>query len=361
MKNQAIIISSGNINDPVLETLMQKRDAELKALAIKNAKHFAKRNLPAPEGDNISNYTGEIKAGYEKLAADVFHYLQPAAHFPEAKMDADYFREIDKNLEAGIKERQALNSNDEYELGNFSQGNIPFRIRIALISTAIITVGEILFNTKALQVTGENMLFALILSISVSFAVLAFSHLAPSLYKGAKTKLKRLLIVVGSLLLATILFTALAIFRSKYLEIHDIHLNPIYFVIINLFFFIVSSLLSFFVMPSWTEIKENSHKLKILHSIKKRNKEIEQLKKERQSIKTTILERTKGRIRIAFHTNYAIDRIRKMYWESLETFKTTNLTFRTDRVAPDCFGDVLSEPDIENFNFSIITTNNKQP
>jgi hypothetical protein len=356
MKTRAITISTGNIYDPVLEEMMQKRDTELKELARKNAKHFAKRNLPAPEGDSLIHYTGEIKAGYEKLAADVFHYLQPAAHFPEAKADADYFREKDNNLVKEINEKESQNHNDQYELNDFDQSSIPSRIKWAVIATLLITLGEIVFNTKAFQVTGESMLFALILSVCISFAVFVFSHVSPMLYKQAKTKLQRRLVIAGSIFFVTGLFSALAIFRSSYLATHDVHIEPFYFVIINLFFFIVSALLSFFVLPSWVEIKQNALRLKIHNAMKKRTKEIMQFKAERENIKSTILERTKLRIRIANHANYAADRIRKMFWESWEIFKTANLTFRTDGITPDCFSDIPPAPDIDDFNYTVINT-----
>jgi hypothetical protein len=357
MKNQAITISTGNIHDPIMEDMMQKRDGEIKDSARKNAKHFAKRNLPAAKGDNLTHYTGEIKAGYEKLAADVHAHLQPAGHLPEAKIDADYYEEKFNKLENEIKEKGEQNRNAEYELDGFDKSSIPARIRWALIGTIIITIGEIMFNTKAFQVTGENLLFALILSICISFAVFIFSHITPFLYKGTRTRLQRWLVIVGSLLLVTILFTALAIFRSEYLAIHDVHINPTYFVIINIFFFIVSALLSFFVLPPWTEIKQNALHMKTYYAVKRRKNEIKALQIEIEKIKVIILERTKLRMRIAHHANYAADRIRKMYWESLEIFKTTNLVFRTDGKAPDCFGEVLPEPDINDFNFTIVTQN----
>jgi len=357
MKKNEISISNCNIYDPVMEDMMQKRDAEIKETARRNAKHFAKRNLPAPNGDNLSHYTGEIRAGYEKLAADVNFHLQPSAHLPEAKMDAEHFKEKYNKLEADKKEKEDQNRNDEYELQDFDQSSIPVRIRWALISTIIITVGEIMFNTKAFQVTGENLLFALILSICISFAVFIFAHVTPFLYKGAKNKLQRILVVAGSLSLVTVLFIALAIFRSTYLAVHDVHINPTYFVIINLFFFIVSALISYFVLPTWAEIKQNALRLKIYYAINKRKKEIEQLKIEIGKIKETILERTKIRIRIAHQANYAADRIRKMYWESLETFKTTNLAYRTDSKTPDCFNEELPEPNIEDFNYTLTTSN----
>ena len=280
MKTKTITIASGNIYDPAMEEMMQKNDAKLKDLARMNAKHFAKRNLPAAMGDNCTHYTGEIKAGYEKLATDIYGHLQPSAHFPEAKMDAEYFREKVAKMEGEIKEKETQNHNDEYELNDFDQSSIPSRIRWAVIATLIITLGEIMFNTKAFQVTGENMLFALILSICISFAVFIFSHVTPFLYKTAKNKLQRWTVIGGSLFLVTVLFTALAIFRSSYLAVHDVHINPSYFVIINIFFFVVSALLSFFVLPSWTEIKQNALRLKIHHALNKRKKELERQKKK---------------------------------------------------------------------------------
>lgn len=258
MKTNAITIPVGNIHDPVLEDLLQKRDSALKILVEKNAKTFAQRNLPAPSGDNLLNYTSEIKAGYEKMAAEAFHYLQPDAHFPEAKADAEYFRDKIKSLDAEINDKEAQNKIDQMSLQDFAQNNIPSRILWAMVSTLIITLGEIMFNTKAFQVTGESLLFALILSICISMAVFLFAHITPMLYKAATTKIIRISVVVGALLLVTCLFTALAIFRSTYLASHDVHVEPVYFVIINLFFFIVSALISFFVLPSWTEIKQNA-------------------------------------------------------------------------------------------------------
>jgi hypothetical protein len=355
MKTKALTIPSGNIYDPVLEEMLQKRDAELKVSAEKNSKNFAQRNLPALVGDNLLNYTGEIKAGYEKLGTEVFHYLQPEAHFPEAKVDADYFREKVKNLDTEINEKEAQNQRDENTLKDFAQNSIPTRVLWAFLITFLITIGEIVFNTKSFQITRENLLFALILSIGVSISVFVFSHVTPMLYKAAKTKLQRLTVIVGSLLLITGLFTALAIFRSSYLATHDVHIQPGYFVIINLFFFIVSALLSFFVLPSWTEIKEHALMLKLQYVVKKRKKEIEQLKAEREKILTTIVERTKVRIRIAHYANYAIERIRKMYFETMGMFKTTNLTFRNDNTPPDCFSEDLPNLDIDNFYYSLIT------
>ena len=87
-----------------------------------------------------------------------------------------------------------------------------------------------------------------------------------------------------SFFLVASVFTTLAIFRSTYLASRDVNINPFNFVILNLFFFIVSSLLSFFIVPSWTEIKEQFNHLKRyvlpLESVTRRLEEVEERKEE---------------------------------------------------------------------------------
>ena len=359
MKTQALTINSGNIHFPAVEELIQKKSIELKDWARKEGKHFGKQNLPALDEESLAPRTGNLKAGCEHLAAEVSHLLQAAAGFPEAKMDADHFKEMDKGLDAKIKSREDKNRHDDYELGDHSHNNIPMRIKITAIATFIISIGETMYNTKSFQVTGESMLFAFILSICVSFAVFIFSHVAPFLYKGVKTPFQRRLVVIGSLLLVTLLFIALAIFRSKYLAKHDIDISPFYFVIINLFFFIVSTLISFFLLPSWAEIKENASKIKLALAITKRKKEIEEFKKQKEEIRKTILERTKNRVRIAHYANYSAERIRKLYFETVEIFKSTNLTYRTDQQIPISFSAIVPPIDIKDFEIIFNTSNTK--
>jgi hypothetical protein len=361
MKTKAVTLPTGNIFDPVLEEMLQKRDSELKVLAEKNAKNFAQRKLPNPKGDSLLIYTSDTKAGYEKLAADTCHYLQPEAHFPEAKIDAAYFKEKAKNLDTEINDKEAKNQNDENALKDFARNSVPSRITWALVATLFITIGEIAFNTKSFQIVGESMLFALLLSCCVSASVLLFSHIVPMLYKGAISKLQRIIIVAGSLLLITCLFIGLSVLRSSYLATHEVYVKPSYFVIINLFFFIVSALVSFFVMPTWAEIKQNALLLKLQYTVKRRKKEIERLKAELEKIKEIILERTKIRIRITHLANYTLERIRKMYYESIGIFKTTNMIYRSDNTPPDCFSQDPPIPEIESIYFTIINHNDDQP
>lgn len=327
----------GGINDSYLEEMIQKKDKELKEVVRKNAVHYASKNQPEPLGDALTPYVGEFKAGYEKLGADVIQHLQPSIHFPEAKVDADYLKEKNAQLEDEITQLQMHNTNDAYELEGFNPTELRNRMTWAIVALAVITLGEILFNSKALQLMGDSFLSALLMSVSISVGIYLFVHGCAFLYKKAKTKLQRRSIIIGGLAVVLMVFTALAMFRSRYLEAHNIQVHPAYFVAINVFFFIVSALIAYFMLPTWAELKQNAKKLGIYNMIRQRSKKIEQLIKEKGEIPTTVLERTKGRIRITHHTRNVLERLNKMYLESVEMFKSTNLIHRTDRKVPDCF------------------------
>lgn len=355
MKNQLSI--SPRQEDPALEKIIQLKDAELKEMARRNARHFAKRNLPSPTEGEFSHFTGDIKTGYEKLYAEVYKAKQPDAHFPEAKMDGDYFKDKDAGLSNKIKTLEDENHTDKYELENFHQGILPLKLWLVLVGTLVIFSGEVVFNAKAFQVITESLLFALVLSVAISFCVLVGSHYAAFRYKDARTTFKRRMIVLCSLASATIVFIVIARIRSLYLLNHDIDINPLYFVVFNLFLFVISAVLSFALLPTWHEVKEEIKHLRLDQAVKKRERQIEALHSERGKIRDIVLERTKQRMRIVHYMNDTAEQIRKMYFETIEVFKNTNLIYRTDRKTPDCFSQIPDEPNIEDVTLSFISTN----
>ena len=358
MQHISNILAAG-YNDPTLENNIRKKDEALKELARKNAIHFAKSNRPLTKGDNLEPYVGEIKSGYEELAAYIHQYLQPMTHLPELRMDAEWAKGKKKELEAEIEKLEGQNHNDEYALGNYAPGNITARIRTAVIVTVLIGMGEVVFNTQVFQVTGGNMLFALILSIAVSVAVFILTHLTPLLYKEAESQTKKILILSGSLVLATTLFSAMAILRSVFLQQLNVVISPVYFIVINVFFFIVASLLSYYIFPTLDELKQHFAMARLTKIINRRSDEISGRKKELELLKENILQSTKEHIRAAYYARYLVERSKKLYREGLETFKSTNLSFRTDNQTPDCFYDDLPEADISHDTVKAISSNSK--
>lgn len=358
MKAKQLIVSGNSMESP-LEKIIETQDAELKGLALKKAKHFAKCNLPAPKKDYLSNYTGEVTAGYKRLIADALHYIQPGANLPESKMEAKFFEEKDIELEREIRDRENQNRNDEFDLNNHSSNNLVLRIVFVLLASLVIYIGEVVYSSKSFQITGDNYLMSLIMAISICFVMNVFSHVAAFRFKAAQTTNERRLIAAGALGLATIVFFVMAILRSEYLATHDVHISPIYFVLFNLMFFITSAGISTYFLPSYAEIKQNMKAEKMLRVIEKRKSEIKALKVEREKIKEEILEKTKERVRIGYYTGYIIDRIKMMHLEAIELFKSTNITYRSDREVPDCFSEQVVEFTVDDFHFNLINTNQR--
>lgn len=347
MKKTAITLVSNHYNND-LEKIIETKDIELKELARKNAKHYAKSNQPDPAESGMAPYTGDVKAGYEELISYVYQYLQPGAHLPEAQMDGALVKEQGEKIDIEIKKLESQNKNDEYELGNYKPANLKSRIRNALIITAIISVGEIIFNTKAFQVIGDNLLFSLILSISLTVAVFAFSHIVALMYKNTEDRRKKIMLMAGSLAAATAVFIVLAFLRSEYVAKNDMSINPVFFIVINLFFFIVTALFSYYLLPSWKEISKNREMEKKHEVIETRKKEIERLKQEKENIREAFVERNKQRVKLAYYTEYTVERIKKKYQEAVQIFMSANLTFRTDRKVPVSFSEEIPPIEINN-------------
>jgi hypothetical protein len=300
-----------------------------------------------------------LKASYEKLAAYVLESIQPATHFPESKIDADLFKLRCDEIDKSIQEKERMNYEDKYLMGDYNPKGILWRTIITVLITLLVYAGEAAFNTKAFLVTGDNFLFALILSVCLSFGVLVFAHVSMNMVKSARTVLKRRLIIAGSMILATWLFIALAIFRSRYLEAHEISVEPKYFVIINLFFFIVACLVSYYLMPTSKEFKDNEGKRRIYKRTERRKDEIKSLQNEKAKIQDTIAELTKMRIRVAYLAKYVLNKIQKMFREALAVFISTNLNFRKDGQCPNCFSDHIDDIsiDIDSESFTQLKLN----
>lgn len=345
MKNQSLTKVATN---PELEAIIRKKNDQINELGRKKGKHFGQNNQPAPIGDKLPPYIGDIKTAYEVAGADTRHWLQTGAHLPEGQIEADRAKEKCKALDTEIEKLEHQNKSDTYELQEHDTQSVSNRIYIALFLTGIILIGEIVFNTKAFEVIGESMLFALGISIAVSFAVYALSHFAPMLFKEIKTKFRRRMFIAIVLLVTSLAFYVLGVFRSNLLAQHDVSFSPGYFVVMNLFLFMVSVFISFYLLPSWEEIKGSIHNWRLQKAITKRTKSIASLKAQKEELMQYLLELAKKIVRINYYTEYTIKRLEKLYYESVEIFKSTNLTFRPDKKVPNCFHDQIPPPEMEH-------------
>ena len=356
MKNNSIIVTT-LYNEAEIQSALLQRDYELKHQVQKSARHFAERNLPALVGDSMAAYIGEFKSGYERTASTFLQQVQPEAHFPEGKLDITRGREKESNLQWQIEQEEAKNEKDSAQLGNFHPKSIMQWVRTVVWIFLIIMLGEILYNTKAFEVIGETLLFALLLSLGTTVAIFVFGDLAAMLYKHVQTKIQKILVVFGALLIVGTVFYGLAVWRSSYLAAHGTTVNPWLFVVFNLFYFIVSSLVSYFFLPSWQELKEHMRLMKIYRPLHERKQKVETMRAEMEQLKDSLHEMTKARVRSLHYSQYVTNTISKMYYEAIGLFVRINLMYRLDRKTPDCFALEIPKPDLGNVDFKSLNSN----
>lgn len=337
------------LSEPALEAKIQTRAEFIKKEAINDAEMFARRNQPAPVGGSLQSFIDETRAKFSMLASETIANIQPSAEVNDARMEADYYNNKDKHLDAEILELRQKNDRDCYEMGNERNQGLSKRINISIGASLLIMIGEVAINSQALQVTGGSLLSSFGLALSLSIAVVFFSHLIGFWYKKTRSRLKRRLLFFGSLLLVSGVFVSVAILRSLFLAKFGVILNPFYFSIFNIFFYLVSFLISIFIFPSWEELKEGWRKMKIQKEISKREKQIQEINIQKDKLRIECLQVNKHRCRKLLLVRHYMDLIQKHYLEAVEGFKRHNIIYRTDGNIPECF---LNSPALLEIDYS---------
>ena len=351
MKSKSLTVTTLPL-DPFIEARINAEHDALKRLVTSNAKHFARRNLPAAKGDALKPYTDEINAGCLRLKAEIEkHYQADAARY-DAKVDAASFQERNKIIDGRIATLTDEVNNDKHELERLPPLADNHLKTWAWIVGGCIAIGEIFFNSKAFQVLGDNLITVLLTSLGATAAILGLPFLAAKLYKQTKSTTRRKLIVAGSLLLAVAMFAGLAVMRSTYLEMHQVSVSPIFFLIVNVFMFIVSALLSYFILPDADQEELRNQRRKLEEDIAAKDKSIKELAHRKEELVVIVAEHLKYHNRITEQQKHYIEVCLRMEAELLAMFKRINLAFRTDRLTPDCFIIAVVNGDDYSYQYS---------
>lgn len=358
MNNNHLPVIPPRYYNKELEEMIDQKDKRLKEQAAKNARHLAELNVPPLSKGTLSSFISEYKAGYEEIIAAVHHFLETGSHLIKGKTEYDHARKNEKELEAEISRKIELNNNDKHDMEGYNPRAIALRKFRSYLAVGIFFIVETILNTGAFQIFGDSLLFALIISAGISAVVFALAHIAPLIYKECTTRMQRILTVVVALLIATAIFTVTTIVRADYFRNEGIHTNASVFIVYNLAIFIVSAVLSYFLFPSWKEIKEDRRKARIYLKIQKRKADIIRLQKELKKVETEKVMRGHFRLGMPYYTSHLVKRINKKYKECVEKFKSTNILYRTDRKVPDCFSDEIPELEIDSDITDIETPKN---
>ncbi|HTB30986.1 MAG TPA: hypothetical protein VK808_03120 [Bacteroidia bacterium] len=349
--------NSNNYFDPDLERLMEEIFNDTNKEAEKDGAETGTKGLPALYGDILEPYIGKITATYDELGARIQQKLLPEKHPINAMMKLERAKEKSQEINTEVEKRDNQNNTDKDNMENFHPNNLISRVCTALLTTGIILVGEILFNSKAFQFFGETLLFSLGISFSISFSTYLFSHMVPLFYKEATTRLKRWLVILISLIIALAVFVTLGILRATMFSQQGISISPSSFVIINMFFFIVSCVCSYYLLPSWAEIQEHRKFMVKYREIKKRDKEIDKFKQAHSDLKDNAMGESMIHSDAVIYAKKLDARVNKMCQKSINTFINANLRNRKDKKTPECFinyfkngGNSITPPNTPSLN-----------
>lgn len=337
--------------DKEVEKMIDLKKEHLNEDAKKDAIQFAESNRPISIGDNIVNYIGRIKAGFEEIVASTKQRMQSEAFFPEGKIDTEK-TEVKINLikkemtECANKVKNLEIDKDNLKINSSNTGPRIFR---TFFIGFLICMGEFVFNTMAFQVMGDIKLFSFFLSLGITTFTNVVAHYGARKLKAENNPKKKIIINIILAVCTIPVFIALAYLRKEYL--HSLNsketIPAIVFVIFNSSLFIATVML-FLKLPTKDEVEAYKQKRAIYKNIEKFEHRKKILQNEANILEEELTKLNKQRLRVAYYTEYTIERIKKMYLECVALFISNNLKYRNDGQTPDCFNDSIPELDINS-------------
>ncbi len=339
-----------------VEKLVAEETTDIKNFAKKLGESYAGSCFPPASGLKLISVIGEIKARFEKLCITVCKELQSAVHFPEVNSDKI-------NVEAGkekandvIKELKLKNQDTEAEQKKLNIDGIYRNVREIRIKNALFFAAEALFTSLSFQFFGENLLISILIAIPFTIAVSEYAHLVAMQYKKYQNIIKKRLFLLSAILFASIVFFGLSYFRSQALGKEGLSVATLFFVMINLFIFLVSAFLHYkYSMTKEEKVKYHTYKM-LKEEIDKRNAEIIQIVQHFSDMDTQLQEKAMLAFQLEHYAKNTIEEIKKHYEEAVERLKSTNILLRRDKVVPECFSEPTPKLEI-NYNFNLYKFN----
>lgn len=338
-----------NLKREDIDALIENDAKPIYRTAYEKGRHWGLQDMPSMNEDNIAPYLIDIKAKCEQVALKVLQKLKPALHLPQGRLDADWADMHHKRLGGEIKEMDKHISLHRHEIGSYNPSEIRSRMIKANLVAFGVFIAEVVQNSQAFQVFGDNLLYCILLASSVSLAVSFGAHFAGRQYKDAKTKFKRRMVVVISFISMLVLSSVIASMRSLFLKKIGVDIDPMNFTIFNMVFFLIAALASWYLFPTKAELDQNrdylhKHKAMLELEKKKRQKVKEQVEHEKSS-----KEIVHGHLDATMEAEYAIERIKSVYAEAIAIFINANMLCRKE--IPRCFSIAPPPLDIPHITF----------
>jgi hypothetical protein len=338
-----------SLNREDIDALIENEAKPIYSTAYDKGRHWGLQEMPSMDEENFAPFLMDIKAKCEQLALKVLQKLKPALHLPQGRLDADWADMHHKRLGGEIKEMDKHIALNRHEIGSYNPAEMQSRIRKANLIAFGVFVAEVVQNSQAFQLYGDNQLYCILLASSISLAVGFGAHFAGRQYKDAKTKFKRRVVVIVSFISMLILSSVVASMRSMFLKKIGVDIDPLNFTIFNMVFFLIAALASWYFFPTKAELdrnRENLHKHNAMLDLekKKKAKVKEQVEHEKSS-----KEIVHGHLDATMEAEYAIERIKSVYAEAVAIFINANMLCRKE--IPPCLNSAPPPLNIPHITF----------
>lgn len=314
-------------------------------IAIPIAKEQGGINCPDANDVKGNSYFKIIRSNYQRL----IHYAKT-----KIQAEVDYFRTTEKEKQEDAEQEQiaqnlyVVNENirkKKAEIDRFDQYLISKAKKWQWLRfwTAVIILADIGFAAASFESMGFTLLVAIAVGIAFGVAIFFFSENTPNLIRKGKTKTQRISIVLLLFLILSVIFYILGTFRTMRFnldsELFGLGLNPFVFVVMNLFFFAVATAISYFGKPTNEEVKK-------IQDLNVKQRELKELKNEKSRLESESHKKRNDKVtnrvsssQIMLYATNIEAYILTLYSEAYETYVTTNLMNRTDRLVPVCFDE----------------------
>lgn len=341
-----------NFYNEEIEQMIKEEVKETNIIAKNLATNHADRQFPPVSGVKLSMIIEEIKARYEKLGISVCKKLQTAVNHPEVATDRLKVEAEIKKTNSTINEIENKRNQAEKEQKNLKIEGVYQNFREIRIKNILLFGAEVLFTSLSFQFFGENLLISILIAIPFTLAVSEYAHLVAVQYKKYTNVIKKRIFLLASILFASLVFFGLSYFRSQALGKEGVSVSTFFFVLINLFIFLVSAFLNYKYSMTKEE-KVNYHIYKKLKKEKEKyDSKAEDLRQHISDMDNQLQDKGVLALHIEDFAKSSIKEIQKNFEETVGKFKSINLQLRNDNVIPECFSEATPKLDIDyDFDF----------
>ncbi|PCI19305.1 hypothetical protein COB64_04010 [Candidatus Wolfebacteria bacterium] len=321
----------------------------------------AQRLVPAPIGDKFFSLIGSTIGAFNEMLAYANKAIQGTINGYQGVNDQQVVEDQKKKIDARIN---IINEEAGFKRTDLTRLVLtyPWQWRKYVLAAIIGISGvEAVLAAKSFQLFVSNLMMSLLVALLVWAALVTVAHILPKTIRMGRTITQRLLIGLACLVILSLVFYILGEFRVEYLSQVDefaeasgagsingiLGISPISFMVLNLFFLSVSTLLSFFYLPNREQRQEKEAWDQLTEDVDTMERKIEKLRLEKQSIEDEFNFSQEKRASIVAYAKYTEAWIKTLYEKSIHTFQKENMLKRKDKQIPDCFEQ--DPPDLNYF------------